>query len=172
MSSCQSCICGQNSAGFSCRAQRLWCRTPLCAPPLQLFHFEGVIHRKFGLGYIHSGCGMKSKLYVERAAREALSVKGAWETVQHTACGGLADELRDTACKACTCREADLSESDRNKAPPHTIKTIKKIDARKAPQNHTHTQWHCNHYRTWRPVYGSSQQVVWPNSPFHLHQRR
>jgi len=32
--------------------------------------------------------------------KKALSVKGAWETVQHTACGQLADELRDEACKA------------------------------------------------------------------------
>lgn len=30
---------------------------------------------------------------------KVLSVKGAWETVQHTACGGLADELRQTACE-------------------------------------------------------------------------
>jgi len=32
--------------------------------------------------------------------KKALSVKGAWETVQHTACGSLADELREEACKA------------------------------------------------------------------------
>lgn len=30
--------------------------------------------------------------------QKALSVKGAWETVQHTACGSLSDELRNSAC--------------------------------------------------------------------------
>jgi len=30
---------------------------------------------------------------------KALSIKGAWETVQHTACGSLSDELRNSACE-------------------------------------------------------------------------
>jgi len=30
--------------------------------------------------------------------QKVLSVKGAWETVQHTACGSLADELRTSSC--------------------------------------------------------------------------
>lgn len=31
--------------------------------------------------------------------QKALSIKGAWETVQHTACGSLSDELRNSACE-------------------------------------------------------------------------
>lgn len=31
--------------------------------------------------------------------QKAMSVKGAWETVQHTACGNLSDELRTSACE-------------------------------------------------------------------------
>jgi hypothetical protein len=59
-------------------------------------------HPKTISGHPLGCCGFVALLRQLAASmneQKALSVKGAWETVQHTACGSLSDELRNSACE-------------------------------------------------------------------------